>query len=102
VGAIDDERVDAEEASTVYDELDGTEEADEASFADELIDDLLPDQFDWRRVVRRYPIPSLLIAAIGGYLLGRSRGEDLVGALGDAAGDHVSSRLGALAEDEFD
>lgn len=71
------------------------------SFADELVDDLLPDEFDWRRVVRRYPIPALAVAALGGYLLARSRGPELLAALGDAASDQVAERLGAFAEREL-
>jgi len=72
-----------------------------ASFADELVDDLLPGEFDWRRVVRRYPIPALAVAALGGYLLARSRGPELLAALGDAASAQVADRLGAFAEREL-
>lgn len=98
VAAIDETPDGLEEALDGYDDPEGD---DESSFADELVDDLLPTEFDWRRVVRRYPLPSLLIAALGGYLLGRSRGQELVEALGEAAGDHVSARLSALTEDEL-
>lgn len=78
-----------------------SDEEEESSLADELIDDLLPPEFDWRRVVRRYPIPALVVAAVGGYLLGRSKGSELVDALGDAAGEHVAARVGAFAEEEL-
>lgn len=98
VAAIDEAPDGTEEAPAGYDDKIG---GDEASFADDLVDELLPTEFDWRRVVRRYPLPSLLIAALGGYLLGRSRGQELVEALGEAAGDHVSARLSALTEDEL-
>ena len=55
------------------------------SQVDELLDELVPPDLDWRRVVTRYPIPSLLVAAAAGYFLGRSRrgvavAEALVGA----------------------
>ncbi len=84
------------------DELLGlAEEVEELSLADELIDDLLPPEFDWRRVVRRYPIPALVVAAVGGYLLGRSKGPALVDALGAAAGEHVAAKVGAFAEEEL-
>jgi hypothetical protein len=77
---------------------------DERSLADELIDDLLPPEFDWRGVVRRHPVPSLLVAAAGGYLLARSRGPKLVTALAELValqvGGRVSERLGALGDDD--
>jgi hypothetical protein len=58
----------------------------ERSQVDELLDELVPPDLDWRRVVRRYPIPSLLVAGAAGYWLGRSRrgvavAEALAGAL---------------------
>lgn len=43
------------------------------SQVDELLDELVPPDLDWRKLVTRYPIPSLLVAATAGYLLGRSR-----------------------------
>jgi hypothetical protein len=43
------------------------------SQVDELLDELVPPDLDWRRVVTRYPIPSLVVAAAAGYFLGRSR-----------------------------
>ena len=46
------------EADDDEDEL----ESEERALADELIDDLLPPEFDWRGVVRRHPIPALLDA----------------------------------------
>ena len=49
--------------------------------ADELLDDLLPAELEWRRMVRSYPLPALAVAALGGYLLGRSRGPAILAAL---------------------
>ena len=46
--------------------------------ADELVDDLTPAELDWRRLVARYPLAALLVAGVGGYFLGRSRGPDVV------------------------
>jgi len=46
---------------------------EERSPADELLDDLMPPEMDWRGIVRRHPIPSLLVAAAAGYWLGSSR-----------------------------
>ena len=35
-------------------------------FADQLIDELMPEELDWRRVVTSYPVASLAVAAVGG------------------------------------
>lgn len=55
------------------------------SQVDTLLDELVPPDLDWRRIVRRYPIPALLVAGAAGYWLGRSKkgtaiAEALVGA----------------------
>ncbi len=65
-------------------------------FADQLLDELMPDELDWRHVVTSYPIASLTVAAVGGYLLGRSRGSSMVGALGAFASATVSRNVNAL------
>jgi len=77
-------------------------ELEERSLADELIDDLLPPEFDWRGVVRRHPVPALLVALAGGYWLGRTKGREIVGALSDLASAEISDRVGALAGDGED
>lgn len=61
-----------------------------ASAADRVVDDLLPDDFDWTDLVVRYPKTSILVAAVGGYLLGRTRGEEIVDSLGGFATDKVT------------
>lgn len=50
-------------------------------WADELLDDLLPEELDWRRLTRTYPTTSLAIAAAGGFLVAWSRGPALVGGI---------------------
>lgn len=46
--------------------------------ADDFLDDLLPEELDWRRLVGTYPKTALGIACLGGFLLGRSHGKVLV------------------------
>ena len=65
-------------------------------FADQLVDELVPDELDWRRLLVSYPLASLAVAAAGGYLLGRSRGASMVGALGAFATQTVSKNVNAL------
>lgn len=49
--------------------------------ADEIVDDLMPVDLDWRHLVRSYPVPALAVAATGGFLVGRRHGQALVAAL---------------------
>lgn len=73
-----------------------------ASVADEFLDELLPERFEWRRMVRRYPMPALIIAAVGGYWLGSRRGEALVAAAAAQASDAVDRRLEKILDIESD
>ncbi len=66
------------------------------SIADELLDELLPEELDWQRLVRSYPLTSLTLAALGGFLVGRSRGRDIVAALSGFAADTVTENVNEL------
>lgn len=66
------------------------------SLADELLDEVLPAELDWERLVRTYPKTSLIVAALGGLLLARSRGPALLGAIGSLAAARVTSQFGEL------
>lgn len=70
------------------------------SIVEELIDELVPEELDWQRLVVRYPIPSLLLAAVGGFFLGRSHGPAVVGALSTFAAGEVSRNVGQLFDQE--
>jgi hypothetical protein len=84
-----------------HDELEELlEEAGAKSPADEFLDELMPPELEWRRVVRRHPIPAVLVAAGLGYWLGRSRrGAVIAEALTGAAALAMTSRLGAAGLD---
>lgn len=60
------------------------------SLADEILDEILPEEVDWRQLVWSYPKSSLALAAIAGYWLGRSRGRSLFTAATQFAGDSVT------------
>lgn len=80
--------------------VDPFEPAGERSLADELLDDLVPPELDWRGVVRRHPIPALVVAAAAGYWLGRSRrSRALVEALTGAVAAGVVAKVVALDPD---
>lgn len=74
-----------------------------SSPADEIVDDLLPVDLDWRQLVRTYPIPALAVAAAGGFLVGRRHGQSLVkelsGFVTEEVTRNVQSLLGTPADD---
>ncbi len=72
-----------------------------ASLADELIDGLVPPEVDWRHIVRRHPLPALLIVGVGGYLLGRTQGKLLLRAVSALAVARVESEVLGRIEDEL-
>jgi len=73
----------------------------ERDLADELIDELVPEGFDWERLVRAYPLPALAVAAAGGFLLGRSRGPELLAALAALAAGAVARGVNELVGEEI-
>lgn len=66
------------------------------SVADEVIDELMPSELDWRAMVRRYPLAALLLAGVGGYVLGRSRGTDILSSLSNFAADTLTDNVNEL------
>jgi len=70
-----------------------TELQERESVIDELIDDLVPAGMDWERLVVTYPIPALLLAAIGGFLLGRRHGPEIIAAVSGFAAAEVSRNV---------
>ena len=70
------------------------------SIVEELIDEIVPEGVDWQRLVVRYPIPSLLVAAVGGFFLGRRHGPEIVGALSAFAAGEVSRNVGQLFDQD--
>lgn len=68
------------------------------ALAGQLLDEVLPDSFEWERIVRTYPVAAVLTAALGGYLLGRSRGPAIVSAVSALVTDRVSERFSSLVD----
>lgn len=100
--AFDDDAFDDDD----FDDFDALDDADGdrdglSSLADQLIDGLVPPEVDWRLIVRRHPWPAILLAGLGGYLLGRSQGKTLVRALSALAVAHVESEVIGRIEDEL-
>ncbi len=66
--------------------------------ADTLVDELLPEELDWQHWVRKYPIAALSLAALGGFLLARSRGPEIVETVSNRAADTLSANVHQLVE----
>lgn len=69
--------------------------------ADELIDELLPEEVDWEHLVRAYPWPALAVAAAAGFYLGVARGPLLVTALSGWAGSEMTRRVNDLVGEDL-
>lgn len=64
-----------------------------AAQPEKLLDELIPEELDWRGLVRSYPVPALLVAAAGGFFLGSRKGEAIVAALGAFVSEQVSHQV---------
>lgn len=76
----------------------GREDDQIEAWAGGLLDELVPEELEWERVVTSYPIVSILAVALGGYLIGRSRGAAILGSLGAQLADQVTDRVSNLVE----
>ncbi len=74
--------------------------AERDNLADELVDQLVATDVDWRDLVCAYPKSSLLLAAIGGFSLGRARGTAIVAALANHAADTLAGNINEYLGDE--
>jgi hypothetical protein len=69
--------------------------AGERSIANRFLDELLPEQLEWERMVRAYPIAALVVAGVAGYLLGVRSGAPILAAVGATASRRVSDLVSA-------
>lgn len=60
---------------------------------EQFLDQLVAEELEWRQWVRRYPKSALVAAAIGGFLLGRARGREILAALGAYAVDTMTDGI---------
>lgn len=71
--------------------------------ADFLLDRVIPDEIDWRDLVRRHPLLSVGVAAAIGFLIGRSKGAAIVAGASAAVTSAVMRQLsGVLDTDVFE
>jgi hypothetical protein len=74
--------------------------ADRENLADELVDQLVATELDWRDMVRAYPKAALALAAVGGFALGRARGTTIVAALASYTADTLASNINEFLGEE--
>lgn len=63
------------------------------STIDALLDEVLPEELEWERLVRSYPLSALAAAAVGGLLLGLSHGPAIVSAVSGYLSAQVSRNV---------
>jgi hypothetical protein len=91
----------AEDESFELDDLDEAEEAQHQRLnADLLLDKVIPDEIDWRDMVRRHPVVTVGAAAMVGFLLGRSKGAAIVAGLSAGLTTAVMRQLSDVFEGE--
>ncbi len=76
------------------------EHEETASFADGVLDNLLPEDVDWRRLVRSYPLPALVLSGLGGFFLGSRHGREILSALSGFATREVDRNISTLLGDD--
>ena len=74
--------------------------ADRENLADELVDQLVATDLDWRDLVRAYPKTSLVLAVVGGFALGRARGTTIVAGLATYTADTLASNINEFLGEE--
>lgn len=65
-----------------------------------LLHNILPENFDWQELVRAHPIPAVALAALGGFALGRIKGEWVLRVLGTFAAAQITRQVNQLLGDE--
>lgn len=68
-------------------------------WAEELIDELLPEELEWRRLTRRYPSAAVGFAAASGFALAWARGPALVGALSGMVTSRIARNVESVLAD---
>ena len=63
------------------------------STIDDFLDEILPEDLEWERMVRSYPLPAVALAAVGGFLLGLSHGTAIVSAVSGYLSAQVSRNV---------
>ena len=71
-------------------------EEERGSFVDDLIDELVPGDVDWQRLVTSYPLPAVAVVALVGFYLGFRHGAEILSALSGYAASEISRNVSHL------
>lgn len=72
------------------------EETRGGTSVEEILDELLPQELEWERLVRSYPVPAVALAVIGGFYLGLRHGPEILSAVSGFVAAEVSRNVGEL------
>ena len=73
----------------------------EGSIVEEIIDEIVPEELDWERLVRTYPLPALALAVLGGFFLGFRHGPEILQAASSFAAAEVSKNVSQIIGQEI-
>lgn len=72
------------------------EETRGGTSVEEILDELLPEELEWERLVRTYPVPAVALAAIGGFVIGLRHGPEILTAISGFLAAEVSRNVSEL------
>lgn len=72
------------------------EETGGGTSVEAILDELLPEELEWERLVRTYPIPAIALAAVGGFVVGLRHGPMILGAVSSYIASEVSRNVGEI------
>ncbi|HUK12390.1 MAG TPA: hypothetical protein VLW17_03730 [Thermoanaerobaculaceae bacterium] len=90
----------SEELFGLDDERDEPAAARQRLDADFLLDKVIPDEIDWRDLVRRHPMIAVSVAAALGFVIGRSKGAAIVAGASAAVTGAVMRQLSDVLDGE--
>lgn len=73
----------------------------QGSIVEGLIDEIVPEELDWERLVRTYPLPAVALVALGGFFLGYRHGPDILQAVSSFAAAEVSKNVSQILGEEI-
>lgn len=72
------------------------EESRGGTSVEAILDELLPEELEWERLVRTYPVPAVALAAIGGFVIGLRHGPEILTAVSGFLAAEVSRNVSDL------
>ena len=71
------------------------------STIDDLLDEVLPEELEWDRLVRTYPLSAVAVAAAGGFVLALSHGPAILSAVSGYLSAQVSRNVSQILGQEI-